>query len=123
MQELRVKQFKQKLEFVLEDYYATKASLDSAIAPLMSTHTEAVVRTFLPGWTTLTWSTMNIDAFLHKVEGSVAAYKAMVTNVMEILSERVYGSVDVIRKMSLFDMDLATSRMWVSISLTERREG
>ena len=114
MQEQRVKQFKQKLEYVLEDYYTTKSSLDSAIAPLMNAHMEMVVRTFLPGWTTLTWSTMNIDAFLHKVEGSVEVFKATVTKVMEILREKVYGSLDMIRKMSLFDTDLAESRMWVS---------
>lgn len=108
-----MKQFKQKLEYVLEDYYSIKSSLDPAILPLMGAHLAVVVRSFLPGWTTLTWSTMNIDAFLHRVEGSVATFKAMVTSVMEILKEKVYGSLDAIRKMSLFDADLAASRMWV----------
>lgn len=113
LQELRVKQFKQKLEYVLEDYYSTKSSLDPAVVPLLSSHMEAVVRHFLPGWTTLTWSTMNIDAFLHRVEGSVGSFKAMVTSVMDILREKVYGNLDAIRSMSLFDADLASSRMWV----------
>ena len=109
-----MKQFKQKLEYVLEDYYSTKSSLDPAVAPLMGAHIEAVVRTFLPGWTTLTWSTMNIDAFLHRAEGSVEGFKAMVTGVMGVLKEKVYGSLDTIGKMSLFDVDFAASRMWVS---------
>lgn len=108
-----MKQFKQKLEYVLEDYYSTKSSLDPAILPLMTTHLDTVVRTFLPGWTTLTWSTMNIDAFLHRVESSVGTFKAMVTTMMDILREKVYGSLDIIRRMSLFDVDLAVSRMWV----------
>jgi len=113
LQELRVKQFKQRLEYVVEDYYSTTSSLDPAIMPLMGTHMEVVVRTFLPGWTTLTWSTMNIDAFLHRVEGSVGTFKAMASSVMDILRERVYGSLDTIGKMVLFDADLAASRMWV----------
>ena len=117
LQEIRVKQFKQKLEYALEDYYNAKSSLDPALLPLFSPHMEVVVRTVLPGWTTLTWSTMNIDAFLHRVEGSVGEFKAMVGSVMGVLKEKVYGSLDTIRKMSLFDVDLATSRMWVGVGV------
>lgn len=82
--------------------------------PLLTSHMDTVVRSFLPGWTTLTWTTMNIDAFLHRMEGSVGEFKAVVTTVMDVLKEGVYGSLETIRKMSLFDVELAASRMWVS---------
>ena len=113
MQELRVKQFRQQLEYVLEDYYSTKSSIDPALLPLLTPHIDVVDRSFLPGWTTLTWSTMNIDAFVHRVEGSVGVFKAMVSRVKEILKVNVYDSLKAIEEMSLFDVDLATSRMWV----------
>lgn len=110
-----MKQFKQQLEYVLEDYYTTKSSIDPALVPLMAPHIEGVVRTFLPGWTTWTWSTMNIDAFLHQVQSSVGAFKNMVGSVRQVLTEKVYGTLELIRKMALFDVDLAASRMWVSM--------
>lgn len=112
-----MKQFKQKLEYVLNDYYSTKSSLDPALMPLLTSHMDTVVRTFLPGWTSLTWSTVNIDAFLHRAESSVGSFKAMVNSIMGILKEKVYGNLSIIGNMSLFDVHLAVSRMWVRIVL------
>ena len=114
MQELRVKQFRQQLEYVLEDYYSIKSSIDPALLPLLAPHMDVVDRSFLPGWTTLTWSTMNIDAFLHRVEGSVGVFKSTVSRMKEILKKNVFDSLKAIKEMSLFDVELATSRMWVS---------
>lgn len=102
------------MEYVLEDYYSLVSSIDPALFPLMTPHMDVVVRSFLPGWTTLTWNTMNIDAFLHRVQGSVALFKVMVTRVGGILKEKVYGTLQVMEEMSLFDVSLAASRMWVS---------
>ena len=109
-----MKQFKQRLELVLEDFYSVKASINPSVQPLLTPHIDAVVRSLLPGWTTLTWSTMNIDAFLHRAQASVKALEVIVSSVNDILQERVYGTLQLIKEMSLFDIGLATSRMWVS---------
>ncbi len=104
------------MELVLDDFYSVKSSINCPIRPLLTSHIDTVIRSLLPGWTTLTWSTMNIDAFLHRVQGSVEALRVIVTRVEEILKERVYGNLEAIKGMSLFDMGLATSRTLVSIN-------
>ena len=79
----------------------------------MSPHVDAVVRSFLPGWTTLTWNTMNIDVFLHHVRTSVASLKDLTDKINTLLRDKVYGVLPLIEAMSLFDLKLATSRPWV----------
>ena len=44
----------------------------------------------------------------------MGVFKAMVSRIREILKVNVYDSLKAIKEMSLFDVELATSRMWVS---------
>ena len=109
-----MKEFKQQLDHLLREYHSTKDSIDPYILPLMSPHIDSAVRCLLPGWTTLTWNTMNIDAFLHRAQTSIDVLRELTTKVNSILQKDVYGCMNAIKKMSLFDVTLATSRMWVS---------
>lgn len=122
MQELRIKEFKQQLELVLGDYYSVKSSIDPSIQSLMTPHLEVVLRSLLPGWTTLTWNTMNIDAFLHHVQSCIKTLEVMATRVSSILKEKVYGTITLITEMTLFDVGLATSRTWVSIRHSDTQD-
>lgn len=113
-QESRIKIFKQQLEHVLEDFYSVQRSIDPPLQLLMSAHIDSVVRSLLPGWTTLTWNTMNIDVFLHCVQSSIASLRELADRVNTMLKERVYGVIPLIETTDLFDLKLATSRSWVS---------
>ena len=109
-----MKQFKQQLEHILQDFYSIKSSIQPQVLPLFSCHVDAVIHSMLPALTTLIWSTMNIDAFLHKVQGNVENLRSLATRVGAILQKEVYGTLKTIEDMSLFGGTLATSRMWVS---------
>ena len=115
LQEVRVKQFKQQLEHVLDEFYTVQGSINHLIQPLLVPHIEGCVRSLLPGCTTLTWSSMNIDAFLYRVNTSVASLKMLVEKVDSILKLRVYKILDGIASSSLFDLELATSKAWVRL--------
>ena len=70
-------------------------------------------RSLLPGWTTLTWSTMNIDAFLHRVQTAIASLKALSDRVGGLLKEKVYRTLEEMGRFSLYDGHLAASKAWV----------
>ncbi len=70
-------------------------------------------RFFLPGWTTLTWSTLNIDAFLHQAEASVHLLRTTVDQSNSIVTDRVYPVFDNISNTILIDKTIITSRPWV----------
>ena len=89
-------------------------TIDPSLRSLMSAHIDSVVRSLLPGWTTLTWSTMNIDVFLHCVQSSIASLRELADKVNTVLKDRVYGVIPLIESTDLFDLKLATSRSWVS---------
>ncbi len=99
---------------MLQEFHSIKDSIDPYILPLMTPHIDTVVRSLLPGWTTLTWNTMNIDAFLHKAQTSVSVLAGLAAKVNSLLQKDVYGSMNALKKMSLFDTSLAMSRTWVS---------
>lgn len=120
-QESRIKHFKQQLEDVLEDFYSVQKSIDPPLRPLMAPHVDSVVRNLLPGWTTLTWNTMNIDVFLHNVRSSVASLKKLTDQVNVVMRDKVYGVLPLIEKTSLFDVRLAASRPWVRWNTTRQK--
>ena len=113
LQESRIKKFKQQLEYVLEDFYRVEKSIDPPLRPLMAPHLDTVVRCLLPGWTTLTWSTMNIDVFLHRVQTSITSLRNLASKVNAVVKDKVYGVLPLIENASLFDLELATSKPWV----------
>ena len=57
--------------------------------------------------------TVNIDAFLHRVESCVATLKELAERMGAILKERVYAVLEKIQASSLFDETLAFSKTWV----------
>lgn len=76
----------------------------------------ALCRSLLPGWTTLTWETMNIDAFLHRVSSAVSALESLASQISDILVEQVYRPLsDIEEGDSLYDEELATEHVWVCI--------
>jgi len=76
-------------------------------------------RSLLPGWTTLTWSTLNIDAFLHRVQASVSSLLSLVERMGDILRGTIHRILGEMERASLFDVELATGRVWVNPQLME----
>ena len=72
-----------------------------------------VPRCLLPGCSTITWSTLNIDAYLHQATSAVASFQTTVSRIRSILDDHVYSVLRDIAKSSLYDVELATSRKWV----------
>jgi hypothetical protein len=57
---------------------------------------------------------MNIDVFLHRVQSSIASLRELAERVNTVLNDRVYKIIPLIETTDLFDVQLATSRSWVS---------
>ena len=71
-------------------------------------------RFYLPGWTTLTWSSLNIDPYLHLLEMSTKLLQSSIERCNDVLSSRVYPLINDITHIKLINIDLATSKVWVS---------
>ena len=65
----------------------------------MSTHT-GLVR---PGVLTLTWQSMNVDGYFHKIYGVMHRLQELVANVREIMNHSVDGNLKMMRRMILLE--------------------
>lgn len=111
-QEHRLKVYKQSLELVLENYYKVCQDVPLPLLKLLTPHMESVLHYLQPGVSTLNWSSMNIDAYLHQVHSANARLKEIVDGVKEVISKNIERNIDEIRRVILFDKKLATSRVW-----------
>lgn len=112
LQEHRLKVYKQSLELVLENYYKVCQDVPLPLLKLLTPHMESVLHYLQPGVSTLNWSSMNIDAYLHQVHSANARLKEIVDGVKEVISKNIEKKIDEIRRVILFDKKLATSRVW-----------
>ena len=104
--------YKQSLELVLQDYYRVCQDVPPPLYKLLTPHMESVLHYLQPGVSTLNWSSMNIDAYLHQVHSANARLKDVVDSVKEVVSEGIEKKIDEIRRVVLFDKKLATSHVW-----------
>ncbi|KAL5457324.1 hypothetical protein EMCRGX_G034572 [Ephydatia muelleri] len=118
-QEVHVKLYKQNLEHMLRDFYSTVNSIDPAIRPLFDAHVESALRSLMPGWSTLTWTTLNIDVFQYRVQATTASLRALVDSTHHILEASVNRALQRIKETSLFDATLASAHPWVPHSFTD----
>ena len=55
---------------------------------------------------------MNIDAYLHQVHSANTRLKDVVDSVKEVVSEGIEKKIEEIRRVILFDKQLATAHVW-----------
>ena len=67
LQESRFKNYFHQLNWLLKLYHNICDQVPSPLRKLMAPLTESVQYYLHPGLSTLTWNSMNIDAFLHQV--------------------------------------------------------
>ena len=83
-----------------------------ALYKLLTPHMDSVLHYLQPGVSTLNWSSMNIDAYLHQVHSANARLKDVVDSVKEVVSEGIEKKIEEIRRVILFDKKLATAHVW-----------
>ncbi|RDD45872.1 Dynein heavy chain 5, axonemal [Trichoplax sp. H2] len=115
-QESRFKKYKHNLEAVLHEFKRVCQDIPLPLQPLFEKHTETVMRYLLPGLSTVTWNSMNIDAYLHHIHTSTNHLKEIVVKVNNILISRVDCGIASVKNAILFDMDSMFSEEWSIIA-------
>ena len=66
-QETKFKNYYHQLHWVMKLYHEVCEKVPKPLKKLMSPLTESILYYLHPGLSTLTWSSLNIDAYLHQV--------------------------------------------------------
>ena len=101
-QEQRLKKYKQSLELVLHDYYSVCSAVPGPLRRLLAPHMESVLHYLQPGVSTLNWSSVNIDAYLHQVHSANARLREVVHSVKTVVHDEVQLHHSVIGPPSIY---------------------
>lgn len=72
VQEEKFKYYYNQLCDTVKKYEAAISKLRTSIRPLLRPHMEDMLRKIAPGLVMLTWTSMNIDGYLHKFKSGLA---------------------------------------------------
>ena len=62
-----------------------------------------------PGMITLTWTSMNIDAYISHIHGGLKKLQELVSNINDIIENRIEKNLKVVSKTLLIDLPENTS--------------
>ncbi|XP_063714091.1 dynein axonemal heavy chain 5-like isoform X5 [Symsagittifera roscoffensis] len=110
--EMRFKKYKSRLDSLISDFYEVKVTIPPEMASLFRPHIQMMISIFSAGWTTISWNSMNIDAYLFKVHSAIHRFRKLTRKVLKLVETRIEKSLENIEDMVLFDHKLAFAQSW-----------
>lgn len=101
LQEGKFKDYFDRLLHALGEHKRITEQIHMVTADILVPHLEDLELRLKPGMTTLTWTSMNIDTYLHHVHVGLSRFEALVTNVNDIIENRVEKNLRIISKLKL----------------------
>ncbi|XP_051780690.1 uncharacterized protein LOC114649411 [Erpetoichthys calabaricus] len=104
-QEKKYKMYKRHLEDLLKEFQQIKRAIPECLASEFTVYLEAVNQSFQPGLSVLSWSSVDIEAFLHQAYSDISRLKHLADRVIRIKEDVIDGILAVIYKSVLFNGD------------------
>jgi len=104
LQEEKFKFYFNQLSHLVHEYDAVIAQLAPTIKPLIRPHLDDMDRKVAPGFALLTWTSMNIDGYLHRFKQGLTRLHELVRKVIDLADNRVEMNLRMIRNTILVDL-------------------
>ncbi|TMW55127.1 hypothetical protein Poli38472_013889 [Pythium oligandrum] len=101
LQEDKFKFYYNDLSYTLKEYDRVTSRIIPVTAPLLVPHLDDLQLKLRPGMITLTWTSMNIDAYKIQVHHGLQRLEELITNVLDIIENRIEKNLKVVAKASL----------------------
>ena len=98
LQEQKFKSHFNELQFALTEYERVLESVIPVTGVLLRPQFNDMEFKLRPGMITLTWTSMNIDAYKLHVQTGVHKLEELITNINDILENRVEKNLKIIRE-------------------------
>ena len=72
------------------------------------------IRSLQPGWSTLTWSSLNIDAYLHHAYSSLDHFQQVARCIGDINRDEIQPRLSELSQLDILDFDKLEGSAWVS---------
>ena len=96
LQEARFKSYYNNLSQGREQYEEVVSKIMPITATLLKPHLADMERKVQPGMVTLTWTSMNIDGYLHRIHAGLMKLDDLATKVKDLIDNRIERNLKVV---------------------------
>eukprot|EP00798_Chlamydomonas_sp_ICE-L_P031303 gene31303-6451_t len=89
LQEEKFKFYYNQMTYLVKEYDGIVGQLQPTIKPLLRPHLEDMENKVTPGFSLLTWTSMNIDGYLHRFKQGLARLEELVRKVVDLVDNRM----------------------------------
>jgi len=101
LQEEKFKAYYNELLYVLKEYDRILGKVKPIMKYLLSPHIDDLELKLRPGMVTLTWTSMNIDAYLQDVHNGLKKLEQLIININDIIENRIENNLKNVSKIIL----------------------
>ena len=104
LQEEKFKSYYNDLQYALREYERVTAKVLPKCEELLKPHIQDMEYKLRPGMITLTWTSMNIDAYKHHIHTGLVKLEELINNINDIVENRVEKNMKTVSKTLLVDL-------------------
>ena len=104
LQEAKFKSYTDQLSMLINGYRDLVGKTHQQLQPLLKVHLQRLEKVVEPALLSLTWQSLNIEAYIVRFIDAVSAVEALVSKARDILEIRVYRPLKQIARSSLVMM-------------------
>ena len=104
LQEEKFKVYYNELKFILAEYERIHSKVIPVTAKLVDPHIQTMELKLRPGMVTLTWTSMNIDAYKNHILSGLAALEDLITKINDIVESRIQKNLKNLSRSIVCDL-------------------
>jgi dynein heavy chain len=104
LQEDKFKSYYNDLHYLLKEYDRIVSRILPVTSELLRPHINDLEYKLRPGMVTLTWTSMNIDAYKHHFHTGLTKLEELVINMNDVVENRIEKNLRIISKTQLVDL-------------------
>lgn len=109
LQEDKFKNYYNELQYALAEYDRIVTKVIPVTAMLLRPHFNDMEFKLRPGMITLTWTSMNIEAYRNHIHSGLQHLEELVTNINDIIENRIEKNMRIVSKTMLVDLPVDQS--------------
>jgi len=104
MQDEKFKQYYNHIAYTLKEFEKITTRINPVLKPVLEEHITSLTQVIQPGLSTLTWASMNIDAYLGQTNHGITRLGELLNKVNDLIENRIEGCLKIVSKTPLVDL-------------------
>jgi dynein heavy chain, axonemal len=104
LQEDKFNYYFQQLTHIVKEHGRVMGTIKSIVKPLLKPHIDDLEKKIAPGLSVLSWTSLNVDGFIHLLTRVLARFEELVVKVNDVLAHRVEANLHTVGHMLLISL-------------------